>query len=670
MYFHRPAILLFYIVLASCHITQTYAEVSKIEIISTELVLDGKEWGNSGSYELLKGKIFFAFNPRNQYNSRITDLILAKTNSSTMAEAWTDIVILKPTNASASSGVGLVEVSNRGGKISMSSFCRAKNNDLDPNDPESFGDGLLLEQGLTMVWLGWQFDVPEGKGLKLRVPIAQNPDGSTILGQVRSDWTVDEDVSSLNLGHGGMEAYPVAEPNHDANILTVRKGRDEVGRFIPRDQWDFGKVEDGITKSSNTDIYLKGGFKAGNIYELVYVAKDPPIVGLGLAVIRDVISYMKFSPQCTFGVKHGIAVGVSQTGRFLRQFIYQGFNSDESNRKCYDGMMIMVAGAGRGSFNHRFAQPSRDAHRYSAFFYPTDIFPFSSRTQMDEANNFVDGLGAHQWGVGLYPKVFYINSGYEYWGRAASLIHTTPDSKEDIEPLGSERIFHIASAQHFVEGLPDKSLTSEKSIYKSNPIHYLTNYRALMLAMIDWVSSDSEPPLSAYPMISSSTLVDVQELKFEPIGELKKPQVIHTAYRADYGQGWPVGIISYQPPRLNEQYVPKVSQVDSLGNEMAGIRNLELQVPLATYTPWFVRQGMAGGNGELLNFRGTFCPLPVEESTNDHRPAIKSLYKNKKDYLNKVDEALDQLIELRYVLPRDKEFLQLHARNLWDWAME
>jgi len=649
--------------------TSTVAEVSKIEIESRESVLNGKSFGEAGSYELLKGKIYFTFDPANRYNSRITDIGLAKANSKGLVEAWTEIVILKPV-IQQNSKTALIEVSNRGGKFSPRYFNLAQSSSLVVDDKDAFGDALLMAQGLTVVWLGWQFDIAQGQGLKLHAPIAKKPDGSSIFGLVRSDWVVDQTTQVLKLGHRSLEGYPVADANYEGNILTIRSGRDSVRRLVQKELWGFGKIEGSEIISGNDHIYHKNEFEVGHIYELVYLAKDPPLVGLGLAVIRDVISYMKYNAECEFAVKKGIAAGVSQTGRFLRHFVYQGFNTDEQGRKAYDGMMVITAGAGRGSFNHRFAQPSRDAHRYSAFFYPTDLFPFTSTTQDDLLLGYEDGLAAHQWNNSHYPKIFFINTGYEYWGRAAGLIHLSVDATKDVMPLNNERIYHIASGQHFVNAMPDQKLNLSMHPYRGNPLNFFPNYRALLVQLQNWVSNDQPPPESNYPTIEKGTFVSIEALNFKPIGKTEKPNVIHTAYRADYGLGWSTGVVTYQPPRLREQYRPKVSQVNAFGNEMGGIQNCEIAVPLATYTPWHIRKNLSGGNGELTDFRGTFIPLSKAENSNDPRPPIDQLYKNKKDYLNRVDSQINALILQRFVLSRDKKYLQENAERLWEWIVE
>ncbi|MDN5201982.1 alpha/beta hydrolase domain-containing protein [Fulvivirgaceae bacterium BMA10] len=678
---HLASLFLF---VSICLSSTTYAEVYKVEIDSREDVLDGKVFGNYGAYELIKGRIYFRFDPANPFNQEIIDLHLAPRNAEGYVEAWSNMVILQPKDSRKSRGVALVEVSNRGGKFSPRYFNRATSSQLRVNEAGDFGDALLMRQGLTVIWIGWEFDVPTNEGvLRLRVPVAKSIDGHEITGLVRSDWTIDREVDHLGLAHRAQVPYPVADFNDPANVLTVRDGRDAPRTIIPRSQWRFAKREEGqgIEKSKrilpdSNHVYLEGGFKEGKIYEMVYRSKNPAVVGLGLAAIRDVISYAKYDDNCPFPVKKGLAAGVSQTGRFLRHFLYQNFNTDEVGRKAYDGLMIITAGAGRGSFNHRFAQPSRDAHRYSAFFYPTDIFPFTSRRQYDPETFQTDGLLSHLTSHEHAPKIFYINTGYEYWGRAASLIHTSVDGSEDIEPFENERIYHLASGQHFVERFPPRAENQLKgtNIYRGNHLDFSVNYRALLIKLVEWVSEEKDPPSSAYPRNDHGTLVNFDQNNFPKIPNLKYPEIIHTAYRADYGPRWEKGLVDNQPPRLSETYVSKVSKVDEFGNEIAGVRNVELRVPLATYAPWNLRAGFKGGSNELTDFRGTFIPFPKtdqeKKQTGDIRPSLESLYKSGKDYLSKIREAGTVLTKEGFLLEEDQSYLLERAENYWNWIFE
>ncbi len=651
------------------------AAVLGVEIDSREPVLAGKAFGRYGPYELLRGRILFGFDPANPMNARIVDLNLAPRSAAGLVEAWADVVVLQPVDQERARGIGLVEVCNRGRTFSPWYFNRAVGQTLDPHEAEDFGDGLLMRLGFTVIWVGWQFDVPLREGLlRLHVPRARNIDGSPIYGLVRSDWTVDEETRSLKLSHRDHIAYPVADPEHADSILTVRDGREAQRRVVPRREWRFAREEAGKVIEDPTFIYKASGFQPGKLYELVYRAKDPAVVGLGLAAIRDVISYAKYEEGSIFPVRYGTAVGVSQTGRFLRHFLYEGFNTDERGRMAYDGLMIIVAGGGRGSFNHRFAQPSRDAHRYSAFFYPTDIFPFTSTVQHDPYQWRSDGLHAHLHHPAHAPKIFQVNAGYEYWGRAAALIHTTVEGSGDIPPMDNERIYHLASGQHFVVSVPPQRPLSAggSRALRGNPLEFNVNLRALLVRLVEWVESKRQPPASRHPKIADGTLVPIAKVRFPQIPGIAFPQVVHTAYRADYGPRWFQGIVDHQPPLLGRPFPALVSQVDSLGNEVGGVRNVEVRVPLATYTPWSLRSGYAGGANELIDFYGNFIPLPRTEAekvrTRDPRPSIASLYGSKEDYLTQIEEEAGRLVVEGFLLPEDREYVLDRALSTWDWV--
>jgi hypothetical protein len=652
------------------------AEVSRIEIEKREPVLEGSSFGPYGAYEYIRGRVWFTVDPANLYNSRITDLLMAGRNSDGMVEASANFEVLQPVNRELSRGMALLEVSNRGGKASLRYFNRARGgNSIDVNNPSHFGDSLLMRQGITLIWVGWQFDVADSEDImRLVAPAVTDPSGSRVEGLVRSDWTVDAPVNTLTLGHRQQTGYPVSDPADERNVLTVRDSREGPRRVVPREQWQFGRIEGGEVIADAINICAPDGFAPGNIYELVYVSDQPVVTGMGLAAVRDMISYARYNPECPFPVKHGMAVGISQTGRFLRHFLYQGFNTDERGRMAFDGMMIITAGAGRGSFNHRFAQPSRDAHRYSAFFYPTDIFPFTSSVVRDEEQWRSDGLMAHMWNDEHIPKIFYCNTGYEYWGRAASLIHTDPDGLIDIPPLESERIYLLASGQHYVGPQPgERNRMGETELYRGNPLDFSVNYRSLLVHLAEWVDSESEPPASSYPLISDGSLVYPSDVWFPTILDVKLPEAAHVAYLADYGPRWNEGIIDYQPPYLTKPFPSLVPAVDIMGNDIAGIRNVEIAVPLGTYFPWNLRSGFPGGENELTDFTGTFIPLQKDIDAGyspDTRYDIKTLYKDVDDYMEKVEQAVTWLVESGYVLEEDIEYLTAAARKRWNRIAE
>lgn len=656
--------------LAAFGATAVGGEVVRVEITSRTVVLDGRAFGDAGPYERLTGRIYFTFDPGNPHNARIVDLSLAPRNSDGLVEAWTEFMVLQPVESGRRAGVAWIEVPNRGGKASLRYFQGAESA-LNPTTAAHFGDGLLMRSGLTLIWVGWQHDVPEGEGLlRLMAPTARGSQGS-IEGRVRADWTVDEPAETLTLGHRGHDPYLVADPEDPANVLTVRESREGERQVISRDEWRF------LTAPGSTvpgQIGLEGGFEAGRIYELVYRARDPVVVGLGLAALRDVASYAKYGLDSEFPVRQTVGFGVSQTGRFLRHFLYQGFNTDEAGLGAFDGLLIHTAGAGRGSFNHRFAQPSRDAHPYSAFFYPTDIFPFTSRSEVDPLTGREEGL-LDSTPEDHRPLTFFTNTGYEYWGRAASLIHTSADGTEDVEPLPTERIFHLAGGQHSVGRFPpsEDARIGDGPGYRGNPLDFFVALRALAVRLVGWVKDGTEPPASRYPLLADGTLVPPEGLAFPRVPGIPVPRVAHVAYRADYGDRFrTLGVVDRQPPGLGPAFPVLVPQVDGLGNELGGVRSLELRVPVATYTPWSLRQGFEGGEDALLDFTGTWIPLPPDgeegEEESDPRPALSDLYPTREAYMKRARAAARDLVLEGFLLSEDVPRVLARAEALWDLA--
>jgi hypothetical protein len=636
------------------------AVVSRLTVESRQDVLGGRAFGAAGAYEKLAGTLELALDPANPANAAIVDLRHAKKDATGRVRASANFMVLRPKALPRERAVALLEVSNRGGKAALPYFARAAWSP-DPAGESAFGDGLPLRLGLTLIWVGWQFDVPAREvALRLDAPVATD-DGRPIEGLVRCDWTVDEPAATLPLGHRDHRPYPVADPQHPDTVLTERDGRLTTRRVVPRDQWRF--VDD-------TRIARVGGFEAGKIYELVYRARDPVVVGIGLAAVRDIMSYAKYDAQSPFPVRWGIGLGISQTGRFLRHFVYQGFNSDEARRPVFDGLFVHTAGAGRGSFNHRFAQPSRDAHRLSAFFYPTDLFPFSGRSQRDPETSVIDGLFAHEAHV---PRIFFTNTGYEYWGRAAALIHVTPSADADVEPLANERVFHLAGGQHFVVDPPPVAERSDAvATYRGSPLDYHPALRSLLTRLVEWVRDGREPPRSFYPRLDNGTLVALDRLRAPAIPGVGWPRVAHEAYRVDYGPQWGSGIITLEPPRLGKPFPVRVPQVDANGNELGGVPSLELLAPLATYTPWRLRLGPFNP-GELVDFYGTYIPFARDrterERRGDPRASAIERYGDRARYVELVRRQVETLARSGFLLDEDRARVVEQAESRWTWLM-
>ncbi len=420
------------VVLVALVASPVAADVVRIEVQSRTDLLGGQPFGSAGPYEKLAGKIFFAVDPKIDANRIVTDLDKGPRNAAGKVEFSSDFFLIKPKHIERGNGAVLYEVSNRGGKGMLGFFNHATGS-LDPTSAAEFGDGFLLRQGFTLLWVGWQFDPPHRPGLVRLYPPTASDNGRPIRGRVRSDFVLAARALDHSLADREHVAYPVVNANAADNVMTVRDSVEGPRRIVPREQWKFAHVEEGRIVEDKTRVYMPAGFEPGKIYEVVYTADNPPIVGLGPAAIRDVISLLKYGSGDALSIpsgaiKRALAFGVSQSGRFLRTYLYYGFNRDEGNRKVFDGVIAHVAGAGRGSFNHRFAQPSRDGHPYLNFFYPTDIFPFTDIAQTDPETGLTDGLLTHAKGPEFLPKIFYTNSEYEYLG-SSRIAHSHHDRR-------------------------------------------------------------------------------------------------------------------------------------------------------------------------------------------------------------------------------------------------
>ncbi len=282
---------------------------------------------------------------------------------------------------------------------------------------------------------------------------------------------------------------------------------------------------------------------------------------------------------------------------------------------------------------------------------------------------------AHQHNDAHLPKVFYTNSGYEYWGRAASLIHTTVDGRADVDPYPNERIYHLASGQHSVGRFPppENSRLPNSAAYSGNPLNFQYTLRALLVRMIDWVWDVNNPPPSMYPRIDTGTLVPINEVKFPKLAGLNFPTVTHDAYRVNYGSRWSQGIVDIQPPEIGERFSVLVAQVDQFGNERGGVPSVEILAPLATYAPWNLRSGLAGGTDELTDFVGTYVPLSKTEEerrgSGDPRPSIELLYHGETDYFRAAREAARSLAERGLLLDEHIDAVVARAEAHWDWVM-
>ncbi|WP_051670314.1 alpha/beta hydrolase domain-containing protein [Bryobacter aggregatus] len=595
----------------------SFGAVTKIYVEDRGDVEGGKSFGSPGPYERVVAKAHFAIDPKLPANQIIRDLDRAPVDDKGLVRFSADLYVLKPRDPSKGNGSILFEVSNRGGKGLLSMF--------------QGSNSYLMEQGYTLVWVGWQWDVPASPEL-LRVypPIAQGVEAL-----IRSEFVPHAKALSMSLGDRNMQAYPVAS----GLKLTIRDSRDGKRQEIG-EGWQLN--------TAKTAIEMPGGFQPYQIYEATYQTRNPAVSGTGLAAIRDVISFLKYEnnglillgDQARY-LKRAIAFGTSQSGRLLRQFLYDGFNSDEKGRKVFEGVWANVAGAGRGSFNIRGAQPSRDGHPTFNFFYPSDIFPFSDLAQTDPETGITDGLLTHTKDV---PKIFYTNGSYEYWGRNGALIHITPDGKADAPIAPLTRIYFVAGSQHGPGTVPPPMRGSTNF---SNMNDYRPLYRALLARLEAWIKDGTAPPDSVYPRIAKGELVPFEQLKIA-----NAPKQPMRSWRVDYRT---------EPPVLGKIFPMLVPAVDQDGNEVGGVRMPEVAVPLATYTGWNYVADPAAPKNLINDMVGSTLPFSASE--------VKRRYGTREKYQSLVRTKAVQMVEQGFLLEPDVNSIVDRAGRAWDWLL-
>jgi hypothetical protein len=660
----RSTIVLLLVILSA---SAADARVVRLLIVRREVVLNGRTFGAAGAYEKLVGKVDFALDPNLPRNAMIVDLGLAQRNAAGEVEASADFYMLKPVDVARGNGRLFYQVPNRGGKGMLTTFQKAAGS-LDPTSEAEFGDGALMRDGFTLLWMGWQWDVPERPGvLRMEMPIATEG-GRRITGLVRGNFILDQRTSTAPLADRDHKAYPVLDPDSPDNVMTVRDEPTAKGQLIPRSRWHF--TGDGM-------VALDGGFEPGRIYDVVYRSVDPRVVGIGLSGTRDLVSFMKYDRTAANpmpGVRLALGWGVSQSGRFLRHFLYQGFNEDEQGRKVFDGVFDQVGGAGRGSFNHRFGQASRDALQFYNILFPVDLFPFTDGPETDPEGGAVDSLLARAERTGTAPRLFHLLSNSEYFNRAGSLVHTDPTGTSDATLPANTRIYMVASAPHITGPFPPTSNAGGGTTGRAalNPLNYSAIVRALFRALDRWVTDDVTPPPSAYPRLADGTLVSPDRAGWPAIPGYQLPQQPLRAFHLNFGADWSKGIVSVEPPEVGKPFAVRVPAVDVDGNVRAGIRLPDIAVPLATQAGWNYRDPSIGAPEKLAGEIGTYLPFARtradRERAGDPRLSIEERYRNRDEYVGKSAAAALDLVAHGYLLQEDVADLLRHAAEHYDWA--
>ena len=632
------------------------AAVERIEVLVREPFADGHRFGDVGAYERLKGRIHYTIDPEDPANQAIVDLDLAPKDDRGLVTFAGDFILLRPMDPERGNRTLLYEVNNRGGLGLLPMFndgARSNN----PQTQDHAGDGLLFEQGYTMLWSAWNWDVVEGADrLLIDLPIAEQ-DGRPVTGPVAAEFVLAQPASSAPFMWGFSKGYPPVALDDPNAVLTWRDEPDGERRTIPRQNWRFSDLDTSRTPPQPTRITADEPFVPGRLYEVVYQAREPRVVGLGLAGIRDAISFFRYTHEPTSpSLERALIFGISQSGRVINHMIWQGFHRDEAGRSIIDGAFVHVAGAGKGSFNHRFAQTTRHPSHLEDQQYPADVFPFTTVATTDPVTGRRGSMLALARENGMIPKIFYTTTSTEYWTRAASLLHTDVQGQEDIEMAPETRLYFFAGAQHGnwswdVRG-PYEHCT--------NAFDHRIGMRALLKALRQWVEGENEPPDSRYPTFGNATLGTVADYleRFPDIPNVRRPSGNLRPPRLDLGPRFAdEGIVDIQPAKLGQAFVTTVPLPDSDGIDLGGIRLPEIAVPVATHTGWNLRRAETGAPTKLARWSGSMLPFPADETARakagDPRRSLALRYRSRDDYAQKIKEAADQLVDQRLLLARD-----------------
>ncbi|MBL8645603.1 MAG: hypothetical protein JNK21_16845 [Rhodospirillaceae bacterium] len=671
----------FFVAAAVLTAQSAQADVDRIEVFERVPFAAGKSFGNVGAYERIRGRLTFTADPNAPENQGIVDLKLAPRDAAGRVVYAADFIMLKPVDPTRSNARLFYEVNNRGNIGMLASFNNARGANL-PNDAEHAGNGFLFEQGYTLISSGWTWDVPPGD-YRLRADLPTAGDGGRIItGKVNGEITVTEATDSAR--HTGMMSvgYAPANPDEPEAVLTVRTSALGPRTAIARSQWRFGRKEGGQVFYDPAWITLDGGFKAGAIYTVTYTAREPRVVGLGLAAIRDAVSFFRYNRADRVGApnpliepkgelpKWALAWGHSQSGRVLNAFVYGGFTSDGRGRPVFDGIYAAMPGAGRGSFNYRFAQSSRHFSPDVELDYPTDWFPFSTGTSTDAATKITASV--IDKAQGFVPKMFIINGASEYWARSASLNHIATDASADITPDSRTRLFLMAGASHN----PGRGGDRAQFASCRNPLDYRPLTRALFMHLDAWATAKREPPASAVPQLADSTAGSIKQYAeaFPKIPAVRLPTQLLEPPRLDFGPRFASeGIADTVPPKVNGTYSVRVPMPDADGLDKAGLRLPELDVPLGTYTGWNIQNAATGAPERVGRWDGSFWPFARTQSertaTNDPRLSVSERYATREAYIEAYSAAAVAMAEKELILAMDVNPMIEKAGAFYDKVM-
>lgn len=633
----------------------SHADVSAIQIYERQtLSSDAVNF----SYELIEGVVQFTLDPQDPANRAVTDIALAPRNSDGLVEYAADFRLLVPSSNIANGGL-FYNVNNRG-------------NSRVP--PEQSLLHPLSELGYTYLVTGWINELsPRDGRIRLRAPVVGS-EAEPVTGPVRYEVSVTSEDNNVNIAGGGHLAYMPTEQGLVSATLTQRLYQTDPR--VPLERSGFKLTINDIENSNQPEILLSvdGGLQPGVLYELIYEARDPVLAAAGMTGIRDLVSLMRYGGNAEDEleqlslpeIEHTVAWGISQSGRLLRQFVYDGFNADLEGRIVFDGVIPVIAGGGFGMFNNRFAMPTRTNGHHSNYLYPNDLFPFTYGDSTDPYTGRTDGVLRKARATNTVPRIMHIQTSNEYWLRAGSLPHTNPEGTADAELPDEVRFYTIGGSQH---GSGDGVVRPASSgQLPRNPNMWSPISESLMVAMYNWVAEDVLPPPSRYPRIADGTLVAshvddrVNRKAWNPMNGVNHPASMYQPLHTNYGSRWhSERIIEQHPQHSDHYYQSMVPVVNADNNDLSDSTILPplTSVPLGTFVSWNLRAPATGAERSLARLSGGYIPFPANAAaaaqSSDSRNTIAGLYSSFAEYLEEFEAAIDALVSEGYLLSGFKQ---------------
>ena len=626
------------------------ARIVRFDVLRVESpAFEGRQFGSVGAYEKIVVRAHGEVDPQLAGNALITDINQAPRNARGRVEYSTDVVILKPLDLAKGNGRMLYDVVNRGRMVALDNFNDAPRTNAVATAAHA-GNGYLMRQGYAVVWSGWESDTiigAAGGALTAKLPVARNadgtPDGTPITGRITFEHAFDTSPSDrFSL------LYPAATRDQAQATLSVRAHARDPRKIVPAHLWSY--VDPRTVRVERGDPFL-AGYDAGAAYELIYPAADPLVLGLGFAATRDVVSWLRHENSeanpLRSAVRHVLAHGTSQSGRYLKGFVQWDFNRDEAGRRVFDGINPHISGAHAIESNDRFGDANATGRPFHRYAIAKMAFPFTYDVRTDHLTGQRDGIFARCRTTNTCPKVIHTDSGNEAFLKAMSLVSTDGQGR-DIDLPSDVRMFFIGSTQHAPAAKPTAGICQQPG----NPSDWRPYVRALVASLDAWVTADTAPPASRYPRMSDGTLVPAQ-----PPSARGFPAIPGVTYNGWY---YPVRLIDKS--RLpytaipGKDYVVLVPKADADGNELGGIRTVDAQAPLATYTGWAVRRaGFA--EGEDCALQGQMIPFAVTRAERmakgDPRLSVEERYATPAAYVEAVQRAVHDLLRQRLLLQED-----------------